>query len=81
MNEKLHDLASLLNFDSMKVSGEMLGEEPVCHHQKILQEHWVSGDTAVLPEDNMQCLLLGVSTTPSTYIRGSPTFCDFAAQK
>ena len=28
-NEKLHDLASLLNFDSSKVSGEMLGEESV----------------------------------------------------
>ena len=28
-NKKLHDLASLLNFDSSKVSGEMLGEESV----------------------------------------------------
>ena len=28
-NEKLHDLLSLLNFDSSKVSGEMLGEESV----------------------------------------------------
>ena len=28
-NEKLHDLVSLLNFDSSKVSGEMLGEESV----------------------------------------------------
>ena len=28
-NEKLHDLVSLLNFDSSKISSEMLGEEPV----------------------------------------------------
>ena len=36
MNEKLHDLASFLNFNSTKVSGEMLGEELVCCHQQIL---------------------------------------------
>ena len=30
-NEKFHDLVSLLNFDSTKVSGEMLGEESVWH--------------------------------------------------
>ena len=61
-NEKLHDLASLLNFHGTKVSGEMLGEESVCHHQQILQEHWGSGDTAVLPGDDVQHLLLGVNT-------------------
>ena len=61
-NEKLHGLASLLNFDSTKVSGEMLGEESVHHHQQILQEHWGSGDTAVLPVDDVQHFLLGVST-------------------
>ena len=38
-NEKLHDLVSLLNFDSSKVSGEMLGEESIWCHQRILQEH------------------------------------------
>ena len=31
-------------------------------HQQILQEHWGSGDTAVLPGDDVQHLLLGVST-------------------
>ena len=65
-NEKLHDLASLLNFDSTKVLGEMLGEESVHHHQQMLQEHWGSGDTAVVPGDDMQCHLLGVSNVLST---------------
>ena len=58
----LHDLVSLLNFDSSKVSGEMLGEESI-HHQRILQEHWGSGDTTVFPGDDVQHLLLGVSIT------------------
>ena len=62
-NEKLHHLVSLLNFDSNKVSGEMLGEESVQCHLRILQEHWGLGDTAVLPGDDVQCLLLGVSIT------------------
>ena len=65
-NEKLHDLASLLDFDSTKVSGEILGEESVHCHQQILQEHWGLGDTTVLPGDNVQHLLLGVSTILST---------------
>ena len=38
----------------------MLGEESVCNHQQILQEHWGSGDMAVLLGDDVQCLLLGV---------------------
>ena len=71
MNEKLHDLASLLNFDSTKVSGEVLGEESIHCHQQILQEHWESDDTAVLPGDDVQCLLFGVSAF-STFISGSP---------
>ena len=68
-NEKLHDLASLLIFDSSKVSDEMLGEESVWHHQRILQEHWGSGDTAVLPGDDVQHLLLGVSITEGVPLR------------
>ena len=68
-NKKLHDLVSLLNFDSSKVSGEMLREESVQHHQRILQEHWGSGDTAVLPGDDVQHLLLGVSITEGVPLR------------
>ena len=61
--EKLHDLAALLNFDVSKVSGESLGEESIRHHQKLLNEHWGSDDMAVLPGDDVQCLLLGVSNS------------------
>ena len=60
LNKKLHDLAALLNFDTSRVPGETLGEESICHHQKLLQEHWGSDDTAVLPGDDVQWLLLGV---------------------
>ena len=61
MNEKLHDLASLLNFDSMKVSGEMLGEEPVS--SPVNRSSRNIGCQVILlslPEDNMQCLLLAM---------------------
>ena len=53
-NKKLHDLAALLNFDTLRVPGETLGEESVCCHQKLLQEHWGSDDTTVLPGDDIQ---------------------------
>ena len=59
---------SLLNFDSTKVSGEMLGEESIRHHQQSLQEHWGSGDTAVLLGDDMQCLLLGVGIIQDDFL-------------
>ena len=68
VDEKLHDLASLLNFDSTKVSGEMLGEESVRWHQQILQEHWGSGDTGVLPGDDIQQLLLGIGIVLYSWI-------------
>ena len=61
--EKLHDLGALLNFDVSKVSGESLGEESIRHHQKLLNEHWGLDDTAVLPGDDVQRLLLGVSNS------------------
>ena len=67
-NEKLHDLVSLLNFDSTKVSGEMLGEESIQHHQWILQEHWGSGDMVVLPGDDVQHLLLRVSISQDGFL-------------
>ena len=60
LNEKLHDLAALLNFDTSRVPGETLGEESIHCHQKLLQEQWGSDNTAVLPEDDVQQLLLGV---------------------
>ena len=47
----------------------MLGEESVRRHQKILQEHWGSGDTAVLPGDDVQHLLLGVSITEGVSLK------------
>ena len=62
LGEKLHDLAALLNFDVSKVSGKSLGEESIRCHQKLLHEHWGLDDMAVLPGDDVQCLLLGVSS-------------------
>ena len=60
LNEKLHDLVALLNFDTSRVPSKTLGEESIHCHQKLLQEQWGSDDTAVLPGDDVQQLLLGV---------------------
>ena len=59
--EKLHDLVALLNFDVSKVAGETLGAQSVQKHQEILQEHWSSSDVAVLPGEDVQHCLLGVT--------------------
>ena len=58
----------------------MLGEESVHHYQQILQEHWGSGDTAVLPGDDVQCLLLGVRTILSIWVSGSLDNCSLITQ-
>ena len=60
-DEKLHDLVALLNFDVSKVVGETLGAQSVRRHQEILQEHWSSSEVTVLPGENVQHCLLGVS--------------------
>ena len=59
--EKLHDLVALLNFDMSKVAGETLGAQSVWRHQETLQEHWSSSDVTVLPGEDVQCCLLGVT--------------------
>ena len=59
--EKLHDLVALLNFDVSKVVGETLGAQSVWRHQEILQEHWSSSDVAILPGEDVQHCLLGVT--------------------
>ena len=59
--EKLHDLVALLNFDMTKVVGETLGAQSVSRYQEILQEHWSSSDVTVLPGEDLQHCLLGVS--------------------
>ena len=59
--EKLHDLVALLNFDVSKVVGETLGAQSVQRHQEILQEHWSSSEVTVLPGEDVQCCLLGVT--------------------
>ena len=59
--EKLHDLVALLNFDVSKVVGETLGAQSVQRHQEILQEHWSSSEVAILPEEDVQHCLLGVT--------------------
>ena len=59
--EKLHNLMALLNFDVSKVVGETLGTQSVQRHQEILQEHWSSSDVTILPGEDVQCCLLGVT--------------------
>ena len=59
--EKLHDLVTLLNFNVSKIARETLGAQSVQRHQEILQEHWSSSDVAVLPEEDVQHFLLGVT--------------------
>ena len=59
--EKLHDLVALLNFDVSKVVGETLGAQSVWRHQEILQEHWSSSDVTILPGEDVQHCLLGVT--------------------
>ena len=59
--EKLHDLVALLNFDVSKVVGETLGAQSVQRHQEILQGHWSSSEVTVLPGEDVQCCLLGIS--------------------
>ena len=51
----------------------MLGEESIWHHQQILQEHWGSGDMAVLLGDDVQHLLLRVSVTQDDFLE-CPSF-------
>ena len=46
----------------------MLGEESIHHYQQILQEHWGSGDTAVLLGDDVQYLLLRVTIIPDDFL-------------
>ena len=59
--EKLHNLVALLNFNVSKVVGETLGAQSVWRHQEILQEHWSSSEVTVLPGEDVQCCLLGVT--------------------
>ena len=59
--EKLHDLVALLNFDVSKVVGETLGAQSVQRHQEILLEHWSSSEVTILPGEDVQWCLLGVT--------------------
>ena len=59
--KKLHDLVALLNFDVSKVVGETLGAQSVWRHQEILQELLSSSDVTVLPGEDVQHCLLGVT--------------------
>ena len=46
----------------------MLGEESICHHQQTFQEHWGSGDMAVLLGDDVQHLLLRVGIIQDDFL-------------
>ena len=59
-NEKLDDLASLLQIDSKNLDVRQLGLDAIKEQQKINLK-FSSNKTAVLPEDKIQVMLTGVS--------------------
>ena len=58
---RIHNLLSLAAKDSeITDKPESAGSSLLVQHQKLLLEHFGHKHTAVLPEDVIQCLLLGV---------------------
>ena len=65
---KLHNLLSLAVKDlEIAPAPETAGSSLLVQHQKLIMEHFGHKDTAVLPEDVIQRLLLGVSTFGSSF--------------
>ena len=59
---KLHNLLSLAVKDlKIAPASETTGSSLLVQHQKLIMEHFGHKKTAVLPEDVIQRLLLGVS--------------------
>ena len=59
--ECLHDLFSLAAFDLSKLPDvEQTGADIMAKHQRLMLEHWGHKDSAILPDDVVQHILLGV---------------------
>ena len=59
--EHLHDLFSLATFDLSKLLDiEQTGADIMAEHQRLMLEHWGHKDSAVLPDNVVQHILLGV---------------------
>ena len=59
-----YDLASLAMLDAKDLpSVEKMGEDIIREHQQALFQHWSDMETAVLPDDQVQHLIVGVSTS------------------
>ena len=58
--ERLDDLANLLQLDSKKVDVRKLGLDAIKEQQRINLK-FSSNETAILPEDKIQIMLAGVS--------------------
>ena len=62
-DDKIFDLDEAINLDTSKIQTETTGEKIVKQIQEWLLTKVNSSETAVLPEDKMQKLLVGVSSS------------------
>ena len=74
-NAKLHNLLSLAAKDlAITPSPEEMGASLLVQHQKLMLEHFGHKEMAILPEDIIQHLLLGVSSLILLSRGASPFF-------
>ena len=58
----IHDVAALATFDIKKLPPiKETGAQIISEYQAIMQQKWSASKRAVIPEDQAQCLLVGVS--------------------
>ena len=77
-DSKLHNLLSLAAKDlEIALAPETAGSSLLIQHQKLIMEHFSHKDTAGLPEDVIQRLLLGVSRfwlpVPLPHLKSTPS--------
>ena len=61
-DDKVFDLDEAINLDTSRIQTETTGEKIIKQIQEWLLTKADSSETAVLPEDKMQKLLVGVSS-------------------
>ena len=74
---KIEDLLTLASQDIEPTTDELMedrGMSLLSEHQKLMLQHYGNTDMAILPDNIVQCMLLGVSIPPLSFVLLSQLF-------